>query len=183
MPLDGGSDSHVPKSSERGHLGKIGSLAPRGGRHSGLLTPPCSGSGSFGKRSIKTPSIHHYCNTINGGVIITGSMSARSLLTQRDLSIVLTAHQVGPLTVDQIRLRFFPTNTAGARAACYRRVSLLIRNGYLAANYMPFLANTGRGRALLTLGPQGRLLVSQLLGVPRSEIGRVRLDSPVVCKI
>ena len=94
--------------------------------------------------------------------------------------MVLTTHRLGALTVDQLRFRYFPTNTRGSQVACYRRVSRLIKGAFLEPNYVPFLANTGRGKALLTLGPQGRILVSQLLGIPRSQIGRVRLDSPVV---
>lgn len=105
-------------------------------------------------------------------------MSARNVLTERDIKVVLTIHRTGPLTVDQARARFF--NTPGTRAAVYRRVALLIKLGYLVPNYMPFLANTGRGKALLTLGPQGKALVAQTLGISKSEIGRTRLDSPVV---
>ncbi len=103
--------------------------------------------------------------------------SGNVILTNRDLFILKMIFDYGGCTVDQIRRRFFPTN--GARSACYSRIARLVQAQYLTSLRLPSLNGVGSGRAFLTPGPKARPILAKMLGVSRTELERVRLDSPI----
>lgn len=106
-------------------------------------------------------------------------MASSAHLTNRDLAILLMAWNYAGVTVEHIRHRFFPT--PGARTPCYRRVNFLVEHEFLASQRLPAQSGIGSGKAFLTLGPQGRPIVAELLGLSRTEIGRgTRAAAPLV---
>lgn len=101
------------------------------------------------------------------------------VLTERDILIMGMVYEYDGCTADHIRARFFPT--PGARSPCYDRIAKLVRAGYLASRRLPPLnGGIGSGPAFLTVGPQGRPILAEALGLSRTELARLRMDAPRV---
>lgn len=97
-------------------------------------------------------------------------------LTQRKLHILLMVYEYGGVTLDHIRRRFWPNSRS--HSPCSERISGLVKVGYLESRRLPALNGVGSGKAFLTLGPKGRPILAQVLGLSSSELGRIRLQSP-----
>lgn len=91
------------------------------------------------------------------------SMSAHSppRLTARDLGIIDFVVTYGGCAVSHVHARFWPDTSSPS--ACYRRLGMLVAARYLRMQQLPSLAARGSGKALLTLGPKGRRLLSDRL--------------------
>ncbi|GAC1344541.1 MAG: hypothetical protein NVSMB27_05650 [Ktedonobacteraceae bacterium] len=92
-------------------------------------------------------------------------------LTPRDQALLSMVYEYGGVTTAHIRRRFFPT--PGAKSPCYRRIALLIEHGYLTAVRLPATAGIGSGPSFLTIGPAGRPLLASMLGLTRTELGKI----------
>jgi hypothetical protein len=102
----------------------------------------------------------------------------RLQLTARDLAILQMVYSYNGVTIEQIHRRFFPHASPNAY---YRRVRKLIQAHYLQVSRAPSLSPIGSPLGLITLGKQARPLLSEVLGVPRSELTRAtRAASPLV---
>jgi Replication-relaxation len=99
----------------------------------------------------------------------TSPASSAFLLTPRDNAILDMVHDLRGCTSSQIHSRFWGANRP--RAACYRRIAGLIREGYLCARRLPSLSGVGSGKRFLTLGEAGRDLIAQRLRVSVDVIG------------
>lgn len=104
-------------------------------------------------------------------------MTARLVLTDRDVQILMMIFHYGGCTADHIQRRFF--RTKGGRSACYARIAKLVEAEYITSVRLPSLNGIGSGKAFLGLGPKGRLVIGDLLGLSRTELARVRADSPL----
>lgn len=102
--------------------------------------------------------------------------SAQSL-TSRDLTILRMVYEYEGCMVEHLRRRFFPT--PGARTPCYRRIAYLVEHGYLTSSRLPSQTGTGSGKASLTVGPNARPILAEMLGLSRSDLARTRLSSPM----
>lgn len=92
-------------------------------------------------------------------------------LTPRDLAMLCLVYEYGGVTSAHIRRRFFPT--PGAKSPCYRRIALLIEQGYLRAVRLPATTGIGSGPSFLTIGPAGRPVLASMLGLSRTELGKI----------
>jgi hypothetical protein len=93
-------------------------------------------------------------------------------MTQRDLSIIRTVYEYEGCGVAHIRKLFF--QGASVRSIpCYRRLSYLIKRGYLRSLLLPAL-----NKHFLTPAPKARGVLSQLL--KGEEIKRFRIESPML---
>jgi Replication-relaxation len=93
-------------------------------------------------------------------------------MTQRDLSIIRTVYEYEGCGVEHIRKLFF--QGASIRSIlCYRRLSYLIKRGYLRSLLLPAL-----NKHFLTPAPKARAVLSQLL--KGEEIKRFRIESPLL---
>ncbi len=106
-------------------------------------------------------------------------MTNSARLNNRDMGIIRLVHEYDGCSVEHIRARFFPG--PGSRTPCYRRVSVLLSQGYLASTRLPSLTGKGSGKAFFTIGPKARPLLGQVYGIPLSELARSsRAISPFV---
>jgi hypothetical protein len=93
-------------------------------------------------------------------------------MTQRDLSIIRTVYEYEGCGVAHIRKLFF--QGTGARSIpCYRRLSYLIKQGYLRSLLLPAL-----NKRFLIPGAKARSVLSYLL--KGSEVNRIRIESPLL---
>lgn len=99
------------------------------------------------------------------------------ILTNRDLAVLKMVYDFGGCTAEHIRKKFFPTN--GARSACYARIAKLVDGEYLTSVRLPSFYGIGSGKAFLTPGPKARPILAEMLGLSRTELGRIRVDSPL----
>src|SRR5262245_39644826 len=97
-------------------------------------------------------------------------MDAPLGLTQRDLAIIRLVFDYEGVVAPIIRRRFFPT--PGGEKPCYRRLRKLVDHGFLKGYRLPALSGVGSGKRFLTIGPRGRPLLAELLGVPAAELRR-----------
>ncbi|MDO8673970.1 MAG: replication-relaxation family protein [Dehalococcoidia bacterium] len=102
---------------------------------------------------------------------------AHLVLTDRDIQILMMIYSFGGCTAEHIRHRFF--RTKGGRSACYARIAKLIQTEYITSIRLPSLHGVGSGRAFLTPGPKGRAVLAEILRLSRTELARVRADSPL----
>jgi hypothetical protein len=93
-------------------------------------------------------------------------------MTERDLSIIRMVYEYEGCGVAHIRKLFF--QGASVRSIpCYRRLSYLIKRGYLRSLLLPAL-----NKHFLTPAPKARAVLSQLL--KGEEIKRFRIESPLL---
>ena len=93
-------------------------------------------------------------------------------MTQRDLRIIAMVYDYEGCGVEHIRKLFF--QGTGARSIpCYRRLSHLVRQGYLRSLLLPAL-----NKHFLTPGAKARSVLSSLL--KGSEMKRIRIESPLL---
>lgn len=77
--------------------------------------------------------------------------------------------------------RFWPKSDKpfGARNSCYRVVQGLVAQQWFQGVRLPSLTGIGAGHLFLTLGPKGRQLVAEQLGLSRSDLQRLRkIETP-----
>ena len=98
-------------------------------------------------------------------------------LTTRDLAMLEMVHAYRGCTTQQLHTRFWLATSP--LSACYRRVARLLETDYLAARRQPSLTGLGSGKRFLTLGPAGRFLVAQRLGLPLDAVARPDPASPI----
>ncbi len=103
-------------------------------------------------------------------------------ITPRDIQILQLVYSFDRCSREHILRRFWAKNGAsgpGPESACHRRIAKLITSGFLTADRLPSLTGVGSGKSLLGIGPRGRVLLSDVLGLSRSELNRLRqLQSP-----
>jgi hypothetical protein len=93
-------------------------------------------------------------------------------MTQRDLNIISMVYDYEGCGVEHIRKLFF--HGASERSIpCYRRLSYLIKQGYLRSLLLPAL-----NKHFLTPGMKARAALSHLL--KGSEVKRIRIESPML---
>ncbi len=106
-------------------------------------------------------------------------MLSTARLTTRDGQMLHMVHAYRALTISQLRRRFF--STPGARSACYTRVQHLVHTNHLVARRLSSVTGVGSGKTLLSLDRRGRVVVAELLGCSRAELGRdPRFVSPLM---
>jgi hypothetical protein len=93
-------------------------------------------------------------------------------MTQRDLRIIAMVYEYEGCGVEHIRKLFFQGSSARS-IPCYRRLSHLVRQGYLRSLLLPAL-----NKHFLTPGARARSILSPLL--KGSEIKRIRTESPLL---
>jgi Replication-relaxation len=92
-------------------------------------------------------------------------------MTQRDISIIAMVYDYEGCAVEHIRKLFF--QGSGIRSIpCYRRLSYLVKQGYLRSLLLPAL-----NKHFLTPGARARSVLSSLL--KGSEMKRIRIESPL----
>lgn len=99
-------------------------------------------------------------------------------LTNRDLAIIRMVYEYEGCAIDHIRTKLF--SSPGAHSSCYRRIAYLIHQGFLTSIRLPSLTGVGSGKAFLTIGPQARPILTQMLGLSRSELTYNRMAAPVI---
>ncbi len=102
---------------------------------------------------------------------------AHLVLTDRDVQILMMIYSFGGCTAEHVQRRFFPTK--GGRSACYARIAKLIQADYITTIRLPSLHGVGSGKSFLTPGPKGRAVLAEILRLSRTELARVRADSPL----
>jgi Replication-relaxation len=93
-------------------------------------------------------------------------------MTQRDLRIISMVYDYEGCAVEHIRKVFFQ----GAKSRsipCYRRLSYLVKQGYLRSLLLPAL-----NKHFLTPGARARSVLSYLL--KGAEVKRIRVESPLL---
>lgn len=103
--------------------------------------------------------------------------AAQLVLTERCRRILLMTYTYGGCTAEHIRRREFPS--PGARSACYAWIARLVKAEYLTSVRLPCQYTFGSGKAFLTPGPKARPILAEALGLSRTELGRLRIDSPL----
>lgn len=97
-------------------------------------------------------------------------------MTERDVQILMMVYAYGGVTTEQVRLRFWPGSDRGM--PCYRRIKQLLNAGRLQAQRLPSESGVGSGRLFLSPGPKSWPVLSQRLGLGRSELARSRMKAP-----
>jgi len=93
-------------------------------------------------------------------------------MTQRDVNIISMVYEYEGCGVEHIRKVFF--QGSGARSIpCYRRLSYLVKQGYLRSLLLPALH-----KHFLTPGAKARAVLSSLLR--GSPVKRIRIESPLL---
>ncbi len=107
-------------------------------------------------------------------------------ITPRDIQILLMVYSYDKCSIQHIAGRFFGQNGVSRRepsTACYRRIARLISADFLTTHRLPSWTGVGSGKALLGLGPKGRRVLAEHLGLSRSELRRLRqVHTPYVGK-
>jgi hypothetical protein len=93
-------------------------------------------------------------------------------MTHRDINIITMVYDYEGCAVEHIRKLFFQGSTARS-IPCYRRLSYLVKQGYLRSLLLPAL-----NKYFLAPGTKARTVVSHLL--KGSEMKRVRIESPML---
>jgi hypothetical protein len=96
---------------------------------------------------------------------------SRPQLTTRDQEMLALVYEYGGVLVSHLCRRYFAT--PGGRSACYRRLALLTRHGYLTTARLPAQSGQGSGPSFLTIGPAARPLLASMLGISPAELGRI----------
>src|SRR5262245_21995254 len=97
-------------------------------------------------------------------------------ITARDALMHLMVFSYDGCLIRHLARRFWKDATRAAPPStdCYRRIGQLVRAGWLHTARLPSLTGTGAGHQFVTLGPRGRQLVADYLGLARSELRRLR---------
>jgi hypothetical protein len=103
-------------------------------------------------------------------------MAANPITLERVQNVILMVYLYGGCTAEHIRRCYFSSH--GARSACYAWIARLVKDDYLVSTRLPSLTGIGSGKAFLTTGPNARPLLAKALGIPRTELARMRMDSP-----
>jgi Replication-relaxation len=82
-------------------------------------------------------------------------------LTPRDLAILQMVARYDGCAVHHLYRRLW--NARSCISGCYRRIDVLAAGRYVRKRQLPTLASHGSGKALITLGPRGRRLLSEVL--------------------
>jgi hypothetical protein len=93
-------------------------------------------------------------------------------MTQRDINIISMVYEYEGCAVEHIRKVFFQRAT-NRSIPCYRRLSYLVKAGYLRSLLLPAL-----NKHFLTPGAKSRSVLSYLL--KGSEVKRTRIESPLL---
>jgi hypothetical protein len=93
-------------------------------------------------------------------------------MTQRDLQIIAMVYDYEGCAVEHIRKAFFQ-GASNRSIPCYRRVSYLVKQGYLRSLLLPAL-----NKHFLTPGAKARSVLSSLL--KGSGMRRIRIESPLL---
>ena len=93
-------------------------------------------------------------------------------MTQRDISIIAMVYEYEGCAVEHIRKMFFQGSSVRS-IPCYRRLSYLVKQGYLRSLLLPAL-----NKHFLTPGARARSVLSSLL--KGSEMKRIRIESPML---
>src|SRR5918998_2209794 len=93
-------------------------------------------------------------------------------MTQRDVNIIAMVYEYEGCAVEHIRKVFFQ-GSKNRSIPCYRRLSYLIKEGYLRSLLLPALH-----KHFLTPGAKARSVLSSLL--KGSEMKRIRIESPML---
>jgi hypothetical protein len=93
-------------------------------------------------------------------------------MTQRDINMISMVYEYEGCAVEHIRKVFFQ-GSSGRSIPCYRRLSYLIKQGYLRSLLLPAL-----NKHFLTPGAKARSVLSPLL--KGSEMKRIRIESPLL---
>jgi hypothetical protein len=92
-------------------------------------------------------------------------------MTQRDLNIILMVYEYEGCGVEHIRKLFFQSATKRS-IPCYRRLTYLVKQGYLRSYLLPAL-----NKHFLTPGTKARSVLSRFFKT--TEIKQLRIDSPL----
>ena len=92
---------------------------------------------------------------------MTCSVHAAQQLTPRDLAILQMVAQYDGCAVHHLYRRLW--RDGSCISGCYRRIDILAAGRYVRKRQLPTLASHGSGKALITLGPRGRRLLSEVL--------------------
>ncbi|MBI2334304.1 replication-relaxation family protein [Candidatus Daviesbacteria bacterium] len=103
-------------------------------------------------------------------------MSAQIILTKRDMAIIVMVYLFGGCSSAHVAKRIFPT--LKSPRVSYRSIARLTHAGYLDSRRLPSSTGVGSGRLFLSVGPKGRAVVAQALGVSASDLARSRIDAP-----
>jgi hypothetical protein len=93
-------------------------------------------------------------------------------MTQRDISIIWMVYEYEGCGVEHIRKVFFQGSSARS-ILCYRRLSYLVKQGYLRSLLLPAL-----NKHFLIPGARARSVLSSLL--KGSEMKRIRIEFPLL---
>jgi Replication-relaxation len=93
-------------------------------------------------------------------------------MTQRDLQIIAMVYEYEGCAVEHIRKLFFQGSNIRS-IPCYRRLSYLVKQGYLRSLLLPAL-----NKHFLTPGARARSVLSYVL--EGSEMKRIRIESPLL---
>jgi len=93
-------------------------------------------------------------------------------MTQRDLQIIAMVYEYEGCGVEHIRKLFFQ-GASNRSVPCYRRLSYLIKQGYLRSLLLPAL-----NKHFLTPGARARSVLSYVL--KGLEMKRIRIESPLL---
>jgi hypothetical protein len=93
-------------------------------------------------------------------------------MTQRDLQIIAMVYEYEGCAVEHIRKAFFH-GSRNRSIPCYRRLSYLVKKGYLRSLLLPAL-----NKHFLTPGARSRSILSYLL--KGAEVKRIRIESPLL---
>ena len=93
-------------------------------------------------------------------------------MTQRDVNIIAMVYEYEGCGVEHIRKAFFQ-GSKNRSIPCYRRLSYLIREGYLRSLLLPAL-----NKHFLTPGARARVVLSSLF--KGAEVRRIRIESPLL---
>src|SRR5919106_1757672 len=93
-------------------------------------------------------------------------------MTQRDINIISMVYEYEGCAVEHIRKVFFQ-GSSNRSIPCYRRLSYLVKQGYLRSLLLPAL-----NKHFLTPGARARSVLSSLL--KGSEMKRIRVESPML---
>jgi hypothetical protein len=93
-------------------------------------------------------------------------------MTERDLNIISMVYEYEGCAVEHVRQLFFH-GASNRSIPCYRRLSYLIKQGYLRSTLLPAL-----NKHFLTPGARSRSVLSYLF--KGSEVKRIRIESPLL---
>jgi hypothetical protein len=93
-------------------------------------------------------------------------------MTQRDINIISMVYEYEGCGVEHIRQVFFQ-GAKNRSIPCYRRLSYLVKEGYLRSLLLPAL-----NKHFLTPGAKARSVLSYLF--KGSEVRRIRIESPML---